>query len=291
MSMRDVRVAEKAAEQFNRISRAQLADLGLSRFAIADRLASGRLVIVEQGVFALTPLNPDDDWGKWMGAVLTAPGSALSHISAAAAEGFWTLPRLFETITRPGNGGPRRHGGVLVHRSATLEPHVTELRGIPITTTPRTLLDLAPHLDAKALARCVREAVRLKRTTVQELAEFLARNRDRRGSRALAATLARYSGLPIERARSGAEVRAMEILRDAGRPLPALNVRRAGEEADLSWELERLIIEIDGGPFHQDAGEDARKQGRWEAAGWLVRRLDADLVYRHPERLLALAPA
>jgi Protein of unknown function (DUF559) len=101
-------------------------------------------------------------------------------------------------------------------------------------------------------------------------------------------TLARYSGLPLERARSGAEVRALEVLREAGRPLPRLNLRIAGEEADLSWSRMRLIIEIDGGPFYLDIGEDARKEACWEAAGWTVRRLPSDDVYDHPERLLLL---
>ncbi len=71
--------------------------------------------------------------------------------------------------------------------------------------------------------------------------------------------------------------------------MPRLNVRVAGEEADLSWPYERLIIEIDGGPFHLDIGEDARKEASWTGAGWTVRRLPSDDVYNHPSRLLALA--
>jgi len=70
----------------------------------------------------------------------------------------------------------------------------------------------------------------------------------------------------------------VEILAAAGRPPPRLNQRIAGEEADLSWASQRVIIEIDGGPFHLDLGEDARKQAAWEAAGWAVRRLDFSLA-------------
>src|SRR4051794_16971400 len=115
--MRDVRVRELAARQFNRVSREQLVGLGLSDNAIAHRIAAGRLVIVEQGVFALAPVLEENDWGRWMGATLTAPGTVLSRSSAAEAYGFWSLPRPFETVTRPGSGGPVRHGGVLVFRS------------------------------------------------------------------------------------------------------------------------------------------------------------------------------
>jgi Protein of unknown function (DUF559) len=288
--MWDVRVLELAGRQFNRISRQQLLELGVTDAGITYHLGTGALVAVEQGVFAIAPLLKHDEWGLWMGATLTAPESVLSDVSAASALGFWNLPRQFETITRPGSGGPRRLGGVLVYRSSTLEGECTELRGIPITTVFRTLLDLARHLSDRALARCVREAVRLGLITLPRIADGIGSCDRRRGSRRLANTVSRYAGLPLERARSGAEVRAMEVLRSAGRPLPQLNLRIAGEEADLSWAGERLIIEIDGEPFHLDRGEDARKQARWEAAGWTVSRISADDVYDRPQRLLRLAP-
>jgi hypothetical protein len=288
--MWDVRAAEVAGRQFNRISRAQLEDLGMTKAALEHRLETGRFVVVDEGVIAVAPVL-DDDWGRWMGATLTAPGSVLSHVSAAAAYGFWDRRRDFEIVTRPGSGGPRRMSGVLVYRSSTLDGDRTTLRGIPITTPERTLLDLAVHVRPRALARALREAIRLRWTTMSAVADCLGRHHRRRGARKLALALARYSGLPLERARSGAEVRAMEILKHAGLQLPELNRIRAGEEADLSWARLRQIIEIDGGPFHLDVGEDERKEGSWNSAGWTVQRIDADDIYERPERLVALAHA
>jgi hypothetical protein len=289
--MRDVQLIELAARQFNRISRQQLLSLGYDSRTIERRVAASRLIPTEEGVYAVAPLLRHDEWGKWMGATLTSPESYLSHVSAGAAREYWTFRRDFETVTRPGNGGPVRHGGVLVFRSQTLAADVEELNGIPITSVPRTLLDLARiGISDRALARAVREAVRLRRTSTAALTDYLIVRKGFRGTRRLARTLARYSGLPLDRARSGAEVLAMEILRDARRPMPLLNDRIAGEEADLSWREYRLIIEIDGGPFHLDVGEDARKQALWEAAGWEVRRIDSDDVYERPHVLLALSP-
>ena len=287
--MWDAQIAELAGQQFNRISRRQLFELGLSEKAITHRVVAGRLVAVEQGVFAVAPVL-EDDWGRWMAATLTAPGSVLSHMSAATAWGMLSMPRRVECVTRPGSGGPRRHGGVLAYRSSVLDGDVVDITGIPITSVPRTLLDLSRTIGNSALARALREAVRLELTTLAVLGDRLGEYRGRRGSRRLAETVARYAGLPLERARSGAEVRALEVLRDANRPLPRLNARIAGEEADLSWPAEKLVIEIDGGPFHLDVGEDARKQQNWERAGWTVRRIPSDDVYEQPERLLRLAP-
>ena len=289
--MRDVRIAELAGRQFNRVSRAQLIGLGLSASAITYLVSTGQLAIVEQAVYAIAPVLEHDEWGRWMGATLTAPGSALSQTSGAAAYGFWSLPRPVETVDPPGQrrsatpwgrarlsehllGSPTRHSCV-ASRSR-------RCRGL-FSVLPRWVSD-------RALARAVREAVRLELTSVGALGDALGSYYGRRGSGRLAATVARYTGLPLERARSGAEIRAMEVLRDAGRPVPRLNVRIGGEEADLVWLGPRLIVEIDGGPFHLDVGEDARRQAAWQRAGWTVRRLPSDDVYERPHRLLQLAP-
>ena len=286
----DPDVVALAERQFNRVARRQLAELGLGNSAIAHYLRTGTLVSVEEAVFAIAPVLPHDPWGRWMGATLTAPETVLSHGSAVAARGIWTRRHPFETVTRLGNGGPRRHGNVLVYRSETLARDRERLHGIPITTMPRTLVDIAPAVGDRTLAWLVREAVRLELTTVEGLVTASFRHRGRRGVRKLARVLARYSGLPLERARSGAEVRALEVFRSSSLRMPRLNVRIAGEEADLSWPEARLIVEIDGGPFHLDAGEDERKQAVWEAAGWTVRRLPSDDVYERPHRLITLAP-
>ncbi len=285
--MSDVRAIELAGRQFNRISRGQLLQCGLDRGAVEHRVGSGRLVIVEPGVFAFAPVL-DDKWGRWMGATLTERQTVLSRLSAAVAYEILGREGRLITVTRPGDGGPVRHGGLWVHRSTALAGDITELHGVPITTVARTALDLASDVNDRAYARAVREALRLGLTTIYELGDALGRYQGRRGSKRFARMLARYSGLPIERARSGAEIRATQLLRDAGISGWRLNVDVAGEEADLSFPARRLIIEVDGGPFHLDKGEDKRKEIAWRAAGWIVRRLPSDDVYDRPRRFLDL---
>jgi very-short-patch-repair endonuclease len=62
----------------------------------------------------------------------------------------------------------------------------------------------------------------------------------------------------------------------------------AGREADLVWRQRKLIVEIDSKEWHQFTDLDAAKQARWEAAGYTVRRIMANDVYRRPEMLLVL---
>jgi hypothetical protein len=218
-----------------------------------------------------------------MAATLTTPDSVLSHASAGAAYRIYSFNAQFEVVTRPGSGGPRRLGDLLVCRSTRIE--ATTLEGIPITTPERTLVDLAPHLDDKQLARAVREAVRVTPAAPSTILRALHR---RRGTARLRAAVARYAGLLASRARSDAELLALAILQEAGRPAE-LNIRIAGEEADLSWPAQRLIVELDGPQYHSDAAEDLRKQQIWQRAGWTVRRLPTDDVYDDPARLIAAA--
>ena len=283
--MTDVRLIELAARQHRCVARRQLLAIGYGDDAILHRLAGGRLVPVYDGVYAVAPLLIEEST-RWMAATLTSQGSVLSLVSAGAAWRVRPFNGQFQTVTRPGSGGPRRLDAVLVSRSRTLAGNTTTLDGIPITTPERTLIDLAPHLRDRALARAVREACRLQITRPSELFITLARHRGRRGVSRLHAAVSRYAGLPLHRTRSDAEALALELLRDAGRPRPAVNARIAGEEADLSWRAWQLIIELDGPQFHLDAAEDLRKQRAWEAAGWTVRRIPTDDVYLHPERLL-----
>ncbi len=287
--MNDVRLIEVASRQHRCIATRQLHALGYGDAAIAHRVDGGRLVRLHDAVFAVAPVL-DDQWTRWMAATLTAPGSVLSHASAGGAWGFWDAGATFAVVTRPGNGGPERLDGVLVCRSRTLDGNTTTYRGVPITTPERTLIDIAPHANRRALARAIREACRLKRTSPSALLVALAGHRGRRGTGRLRHAVSRYTGLPLHRARSDAEALALALVHEAGRPVPQLNVRVAGEEADLVWRAQRLIVELDGPQFHLDATEDPRKQQAWEAAGWTVFRLPTDDVYLHPERLLAVAP-
>jgi len=282
----DVRVARVASERDGLVSWSALREAGLTERQ-AERAVAG-LRRVHDGVY-LTGHGRVTDHQRWLAATLTAPDSALSHVSAAALHGFFSSVRRFEVVTRPGSGGPRREGDLLVCRSRTLGGQVIVTDDVPATTPARTIIDLAVHLGERRRAKAVREAIRVKAMTALELRLTLADHRGRRGTAGLAELAARLERLPLTRTRSDAEARALEVLDAAAVLLPELNVRIQGEEADLSWPASRRIVEIDGPQFHQDPAEDARKEAAWRSAGWRVDRLSSDVVFDAPQALVDLA--
>jgi very-short-patch-repair endonuclease len=277
-----------AAGQEDLVATWQLRRAGWTARMVDDRARRGGWPRVHRGVYALTqaPLTRSQ---RRRAATLTTATSALSHASCGDLHGFRPFDGPFESITRPGAGGPRQHGSVLVFR-AHLDPlDVVMVDGMRATTAERALIDLAPRLSRRAMERALREALRLRAATPQRLLETLARHRGRRGAARLLELARRYRGLPYARTRSNAEARALEVLADAGLELPEVNVRIAGEEADLVWRDRRLIIEIDGPQFHRFPDVDRNKQLAWRGAGFTVRRLGSQAVYDRPAELLALS--
>lgn len=279
----DVHLRKLAAGQEDLVATWQLVRAGWSWKRVAHHAEHASWRQIHGGVWALSqaPLSRRQ---RWIGAVLTAPGTFLWGFSAAACFEFHEWDGGFETVVRAGSGGPRRHGSVVVRRSAVLEGRTRRWQGIPIVAAEHTLIALAPHLGTSQLGRGFREACRLRTTTANEISRALA---GQRGTRALAALCDRYASIPYHRCRSDAESRALEILHDAAIPPPLVNIRVNGVEADLTWRRWKLIVEIDGRQFHQFTDEDARKEFAWRCAGYTVRRVPSDDVYFRPERLLA----
>ncbi len=143
----DVRVAAKAGAEWGVLSLDELRACGLSRDAVAVRVARGSLHPLHRGVYAVghrgLPLE-----GRFLAAVKACgPDAVLSHFSAAALLGFvsWDGRHPEVTVLREGT---RVHRGIRVHRTRVLDPpDVARYRGIAITSPARTLVDLASALD------------------------------------------------------------------------------------------------------------------------------------------------
>lgn len=113
--------------------------------------------------------------------------------------------------------------GVVTHRVRRAELDATRWRGIPVTTVPRILVDLAAVLPEDQLARAVHEAEVRHHTTPNQVDAVLVRRHNWPGARKLRRVI--WGEVPVSLSRL--ESRFLERLRDAGLPLPETNGPRA----------------------------------------------------------------
>lgn len=283
--------------QYGVASRRQARDHGLDANAVDHRIAKAELEAVTRRVLRF-PGSSASDLQRVMIEVLDAGlGAVASHRTAAA---LWGLPGFhFELveITRPRPRALRRAGHV-EHRPRLLLPHhVTEVQGIPCTSLPRTLFDLAAaglpygrlfNLVSTVVAKSPAMAATL-RTTLEELAA-----KGRPGIAVMRSILAEHppGTMPV----TGLERKFETILRRAGeRPL----VRQVdlgghswiGRVDYLDPEV-LLIVEVDSQRHHTSPADRARDAARDAAlldAGYReVLRIPEEWIWWEPWRV---APA
>jgi very-short-patch-repair endonuclease len=290
-------IASLAERQHGIVARVQLAALGIGRRAIGHRLESGRLHILYRGVYSVGHRVVSRE-GRWMAAVLAiGPDAVLSHRSAAALWGMRGTGRGRIEVTVARN--PRTRPTIQVHAAQLPADEVTTEHGIPVTTPPRTLLDLAAVLDAGQVERAMNEAEFLRLTDPTSLDDLVDRHRGRPGTRTIRELLKTHTiGATITR--SELEARFLRFLDDAVLPRPRMNVSLQLEdrwiEADCVWPDQRVIAELDGHASHATTAGFERDRARdraLQAAGWRVIRItwrqlheEPDAVARDLERLL-----
>jgi hypothetical protein len=261
------RVTEVAERQHGVVTRAQLLDLGVSAAAIDWRLARGTLRPVFRGVYAPGHAALRDE-GRWLAATLAyGPGAVLSHMSAAHLWGMRIgRDKNIHVTTSVRN---KSRPGLVVHHSRMLTgADVTRERGIAVTTSARTLVDLAAVLSYRELRTLADHGVRLDAAAVRRAQ---ARAGSRRGSRAIAHLLG-DGGL---RTRSGLERQLLALCGAAGLPRPLINARIVGRERDAAWPQARVVVEVDGHAFHAPRGareDDHERDAELVLAGWRVLR-------------------
>ncbi|HEV2752235.1 MAG TPA: type IV toxin-antitoxin system AbiEi family antitoxin domain-containing protein, partial [Solirubrobacteraceae bacterium] len=195
----DHTIAALAARQHGVMSRGQLRGLGLSDQAIGRRVRSGRLHRVHRGVYALLPRSLGDS-GDAMAAVLACGDLAvISHRSAAA---LWALHRQSTgptEVTVPTRAGRAQRAGIRIHRCALTTQEITSESGLPITTVARTLLDIAPALDANHLESAIDRAEHLRLFDLRAVQAILAAHPHRPGATRLTAAIGDHATGPVLR--------------------------------------------------------------------------------------------
>jgi Transcriptional regulator, AbiEi antitoxin/Protein of unknown function (DUF559) len=265
LSTADARVVRIAERQHGVVTTAQLAEVGIDKFALNRRVRAGRLHRLHRGVYAVG--HRSLSWrGRWLAAVLVAgDGAVLSHTSAAA---LWEFLRPIQgpthvTIAAAVRRKPR--AGLRFHRSRTITPsHITRRHGIAVTTPARTIEDV--------------------RTTVEP---YLFRHALRQAE--VAGHRVPHLGV-VRRTRSDLELLFLGLCDDHGLPRPLVNHRVHGHRVDFFFVDHRLVVETDSWEYHRGSvalEDDHVRDLTLRAHGIETRRYTGDQLEATPEAVLA----
>lgn len=225
-----------------------------------------------------------------MAAVLfCGSGAVLSHRSAAALWGIREPSRRAVEVTSRAKS--RSQAGIQRHFASLPADEMTTERGIPVTTVPRTILDLAAVASVDAVEHALRQAEYLRLHDRLSLPDLLGRYPGRRGSRAVRECLARRRETPGQ-ARSWLEEKFIPFLRSHDLPLPQLNAwlevggRRC--QVDCLWPRQRVVVELDGFAAHGTRTafrEDRARDRRLRVAGYGITRLTWSQLEDEPDAI------
>jgi hypothetical protein len=170
-------------------------------------------------------------------------GTVLSHRSAGA---LWAIAPRSSTaidVTRPTH--IRRRAGILAHQSSLPDDERTVVDGIPVTTVPRTILDLAAVGSRRQVERALNEVEVQGLTDPLSVPDLLARYPRRRGTAVLRDLLdegAEAGGVT----RNDFEELLVPLLDSHQLPRPRFNADLAVAGrfvcVDCLWQRERLIV-------------------------------------------------
>jgi very-short-patch-repair endonuclease len=228
-----------------------------------------------------------------MAAVLASgPGAVLSHWSAAALWMIRPNSRSIVDVTAPHKS--RSWTGIRRHHSHLPADEITIEEGIPVTTVPRTILDLAATESADLVENLLRESEYLQLSDRLSLPDLIERYSGKRGTRKVSLALKRLQEEPEGRRRSRLEERFSPFLRLHRLSLPRFNdqiVLGANRyTVDCHWPEVRQIVELDGWDGHSTRTafrEDRARDRRLRVAGYGVTRLTWNQLDDEPEAIAA----
>jgi hypothetical protein len=271
LSGTDEKIAKLARRAHGVVTRAGLLAAGVTLAQIRVRIARGSLIRVYPGVYRVGHVAPSVE-ATYMAAVLACgPGALLMGAAAAYLYGLLKgEPPPPVVKTRTG----RDIEGIETHRTRSKDRGTT-WRGIPVTTVPRTLMDLAPSMPEKDLAVvCHHAQVR-----------FGIRPGQTKGK----ARRILEGHIPVTL--SALESRFLKTLDEANLPRPQTNRRTRGRTyVDCRWHDRHLTVELDGYRYHhtRHAWEnDRRREREAHARGDQHRRYTYGDVFEDQRLMLA----
>jgi very-short-patch-repair endonuclease len=174
----------------------------------------------------------------------------------------------------------RSWDGIRRHHKALPADEVTVHAGIPVTTVPRTIFDLAATEDVDTVGSMLRESEHRNLWDRLSLPDLVERYPGRRGVKKVRLALARIIEEPSGRKHSKLEERFAPFLRRDRLPMPRFNdwILLGAEryQVDCHWPGAGQIIELDGWEGHGTKSafrDDRERDRRLRVAGYSVTRL------------------
>ena len=270
----DALIARLAWRSHGVVTRRRLLGAAVSPKEIEVRIARGSLIVVHPGVYRVGHVAPSVE-AAYMAAVLACGDGAL--LMGAAAAYLYGLIRgepprpVVKTLTE------RRIEGIETHRARRGRLRGRIWRGIPITSVPATLVDLAPSMPTDQLAKACHEA-QVRFGTRPDQVE--------RPPKKLRAIL--RGDIPVTL--SELENRFLERLREAGLPLPETNRIAGTKRVDCRWPAHRLTVELDSYRYHHTRHaweQDRAREREAHARGDQHRRYTYGDVFEDARQMLA----
>ena len=212
---------------------------------ITQRVRSGYLIREHRGVYRVGHAAPSTEASYLAAVKRCGQGAVLWDRAAAYIQGLIPLTR---NLPPPQVMGPTERSvpGVETRRCRNIHPlDVAELHGIPITTVPRTLLDLAATASDDELARAVHEAWIRWRTGPSEVMAVLDRHPNAKGAARLRRLVTGDTRVTLSRLESG----FLTVLREERIEVPETNRKAGSKYVDCRWRG-RLTVELDSYAFH-----------------------------------------
>jgi len=281
---RERRLSEWADGRHGIVTVGELRRLGFDASAVRRRVRTGRLHrqyprIYSYGRKTLTPS------GRRLASVLACGDDAAASHRAAAA--LWDLRRStrLEVIV-PTSAGRVGAPGITLYRHATLRPQDLTLRyGIPVTTVPRTLLDLASVVNTQHLESAIRQADDAERFDLVAVEEVLAAYPRHVGARPLRELLTELRDRDVHLTFSDLERDMLAMCDAGGLPHPVANFVLHGHRVDFHWANTPLVVEADSWRWHRSRARfeaDRLRDQELAVAGYVVLRVTHRQLARQP---------
>jgi hypothetical protein len=265
------------------VKRTQLLEAGVTKHEIDRRLRTGALIPEHRGVYRVGHRAPSVE-ARYLAAAWACGEAAVLCGKAAA---------YLQSLTK---GGPppaevmapvaRRLRGIITHRVRRINAQeTTVLRGIPITTVPRTLVDVAKDMGDEELAHACHEAGVRYRTTPRHVEAVLARSPNAPGAGKLRRIISGDTPIILSKLERG----FLRRLREARLPLPRTNRPAGAHYVDCRWPERGLTVELDSYTFHHSRRaweQDRRRERAARRRGDDFRRYTWADVFDEPEEML-----